>query len=504
MKTHTDTNLCIVGGAGAGLCAAVRAAQCGVKHILVLDKQPKMGGCTRMAQGMFSCESPVQKRNGDQMLSADECFHYHMDMTNWEPDGKLVRKWLTTTGKVVGWLEDYVGVEFIQAAPWSTGLPAYHMTAKPTGNEIVNHLLAKCRALGVELVTNARARHLLQKDGAVIGVQAEKDGEEWEIHAKRVILATGSISANQELIQRFYGRDNDMSHVRIMANVPHNTGDGLLMAEELGAANTPVASLFIGPHNHPYNPRTGLLIRRPHVVKVNRDGERFTNEDQIITRRWGWTLAVSLDRQPEKKCFALMDASMLRYFLEHKQNYYPLEMIHGTGHTNIKDDYGKDEAKSLDWNNPTKWLDHIVEDIEAEIAGGRIAKCGSYAEMAQVIGCTPRKIEETISNYNRYCAQGYDEEFLKEPEYLFPLTEFPIYVMKAYQGIDTPIGGIRVNHEQKIVNKELYPIPNLYGAGIMTGGWLGRNYGFFGSEMSYVTYSGYAAGEHAAKEILGE
>ena len=106
MKTHTDTDLCIVGGAGAGLCAAVRAAQCGVKHILVLDKQPKMGGCTRMAQGMFSCESPVQKRNGDQMLSADEYFHYHMDMTNWEPDGKLVRKWLTTTGKVVGWLED--------------------------------------------------------------------------------------------------------------------------------------------------------------------------------------------------------------------------------------------------------------------------------------------------------------------------------------------------------------------------------------------------------------
>ena len=38
MKTHTDTDLCIVGGAGAGLCAAVRAAQCGVKHILVLDK----------------------------------------------------------------------------------------------------------------------------------------------------------------------------------------------------------------------------------------------------------------------------------------------------------------------------------------------------------------------------------------------------------------------------------------------------------------------------------
>ena len=31
---------------------------------------------------------------------------------------------------------------------------------------------------------------------------------------------------------------------------------------------------------------------------------------------------------------------------------------------------------------------------------------------------------------------------------------------------------------------------------------MGRNYGFFGSEMSYVTYSGYAAGENAARDIL--
>lgn len=501
MKKAVD--LCIVGGAGAGLCAAVRAAQCGVKSILVIDKQPKMGGCTRMAQGMFSCDSPVQQRNGDKMLSADECFTYHMDMTNWEPDARLVRKWMTTTGKVVNWLEEYAGVEFIQAAPWSTGLPSYHMCAKPTGNEIVNHLLVKCDELGVELMTRTRAKHLMTDDaGNVIGVQAEKDGEGLEITARRTILATGSISANKELIARFYAQDGDMSGVRIMADVPHNTGDGLIMAEELGAGTTPIGNLYIGPHNHPSNPRTALLLRRPHVVKVNRDGERFTNEDQIITRYWGWTLAVSLNRQPNKMCYGIMDSSLLRYYLENKQNYYPLEMIHGTGHTNIKDDYGKDDAKSLDWVSPTKWLDNIVKDIESEIAAGRIVKCESYREMADAIGCTEEAIRTTIENYNRYCEQGYDEELLKEADYLFPLTEFPMYVMVGHQGIDTPIGGLRINHEQKVLTKELYPIPNLYACGILTGGWMGRNYGFFGSEMSYVTYSGYAAGENAARDIL--
>lgn len=150
MKKTVD--LVIVGGAASGLCAAVHAAQLGVKHILVIDKCPIMGGCSRVAQGVFSCDSPVQKRTGVQMLSADECFTYMMDMTNCEPDGKLVRKWMTTTGKVIGWLEDYTGVEFIEAAPWSTGLPSYHMTAKVTGNEIVNHLIDKAKELGIELV----------------------------------------------------------------------------------------------------------------------------------------------------------------------------------------------------------------------------------------------------------------------------------------------------------------------------------------------------------------
>ena len=66
-----------------------------------------------MAGGVFSVESPVQKRQGTQ-LTIDECYTFHMDMTNWESDGRLVRKWMNTTGKVIGWLEDYTGVEFVE------------------------------------------------------------------------------------------------------------------------------------------------------------------------------------------------------------------------------------------------------------------------------------------------------------------------------------------------------------------------------------------------------
>jgi fumarate reductase flavoprotein subunit len=494
-------DLCVVGGAGAGLCAAVRAAQLGVERILVIDKQPRMGGCTVMAGGVFSVESPVQKRQGTQ-LSADEVYAFHMDMTNWEPDARLVRKWMTGTGRVIGWLEDYAGVEFVKAVAFSGPVDAYHMTEKSTGREIVNRLLDTCAELGVELVNNVRAYKLVVGEGGrVNGVLARRGDEEWHIETKAVIIATGSISANRDLIQRFYGGENDMSHVRIMANVPHNTGDGLLMAEEIGAADTPMASLYIGPHNYPHNSRIGLIVRRPHTVKVNRDGERFTDEGMPLTRTWGWMMSVSLDRQPEKLCYGIVDESIIEFFQQKPKNYTAFEYMQGFQPTAATGSEAGD-VKMPDPAEAVAWIGGIRADIAAEVAAGRAWVCGSSAEVAAVIGCDAAVVEKTITDYNRFCAQGHDDDFLKDKEYLLPLAKPPYYVFKAYQGIDTCLGGLRIDHNQRVVNKELRAIPGLYAAGVVAGGWLGRNYGFFGSEMSFVTYSGYAAGENAAKEVL--
>jgi predicted oxidoreductase len=49
----------------------------------------------------------------------------------------------------------------------------------------------------------------------------------------------------------------------------------------------------------------------------------------------------------------------------------------------------------------------------------------------------------------------------------------------------------------EVLNKELNPIKNLYAAGVVAGGWCGYGYGFWGSEMSFTIYSGYAAGKYA-------
>lgn len=156
--TEMSADLCIVGGAGAGLAAAVSAKEAGTKKVVLLEKMKKTGGCTRLAAGMFSVESPAQKRLGLH-YTADECFIEHMDMSGWECDAKLVRKWMRNTGNITRWLEEK-GCFFDRVVTFAAGKRLYHMMEKSTGNAIVNQLTRACEDNGVEILLNARAENV--------------------------------------------------------------------------------------------------------------------------------------------------------------------------------------------------------------------------------------------------------------------------------------------------------------------------------------------------------
>ena len=104
-----QVDLCIVGAAGAGMSAAVSAAQHGVKRILVLEKMKNPGGCTVMSAGMMGIDTPAQRRFGKH-LDVDEAYRKLMRILNWRCDAKLVRKWLLGSGDNFRWLEE-LGLE---------------------------------------------------------------------------------------------------------------------------------------------------------------------------------------------------------------------------------------------------------------------------------------------------------------------------------------------------------------------------------------------------------
>ena len=125
-------DLCIIGSAGAGLTAAVKAKELGVKDVLVLEKQGSTGGCSKLPCGVFAIESPVQKRFGFH-YDVDDFFKRLMLVTNWNCDAKLCRKWLTGSGETIRWLES-MGMEFDAVRP-ANGIEGkaastYHYTRK--------------------------------------------------------------------------------------------------------------------------------------------------------------------------------------------------------------------------------------------------------------------------------------------------------------------------------------------------------------------------------------
>lgn len=500
-----SVDLCIVGSAGAGLTAALKAKELGVKDVLVVEKQGTTGGCSKIPCGIFAVDSPVQKRFGFY-YDPDDFFRRLMMVTGWNCEAMLIRKWICGSGETIRWLESY-GMKFDAVRPGNgiEGYAAstYHYTRQEgyhTGAQIVKALMRGCDQYGVEFMLNTRAKHLIREEnGPVTGVICEnKQGEQVVIHAKAVILGTGSISSNKDLIKRFY-KGEAYEGIRIMAEIPHNTGDGLIMAEEIGASDAPISTLFIGPHNHfpGASEYVGSLIRRPEPIRVNRLGERCSDESWTSYTDFGWMIGVNLDRQPGKVIYGILNKKMIDNW--QKNGRRPVHMIEEltTQYTKKRDP----DVLDCDVDYGT-WLDPIYEELDKEIAAGRAAKCETVEEMAAYIGCDVKALRKTLHDYNHYCDIKYDAQFLKNPNALVPINEPPYFVLRGPTGIDTCLGGLLIDHYQRVLDKKQYSIPGLYAAGVMTSGWTQQGgYAYFGSELSYTLFSGRNAGENAAAYI---
>jgi len=200
-----------------------------------------------------------------------------------------------------------------------------------------------------------------------------------------------------------------------------------------------------------------------------------------------------------------MDENILSSMIANKKNYSTFERLIGSKrYIDTDTDTRVENVEGMSQVESTEWLDDIREDIRSEEEAGKLKILKTLDEVAEYIGAKPETLKKTIAQYNTYCKNKYDDEFLKDPEFLLPITTPPYYVFKGYQGIDTCVGGLRINHNLEVLNKELYPIKGLYAAGVVTGGWMNQGYGFWGSQMSFVFYSGNTVGKIATEYADGQ
>ena len=348
-ETH---DVIVIGGGGSGLAAAVSVAQ-HRGRVLLVEKQPSLGGTTGIAVGSFTAAGTrwqkaqnAQDTSGDHAEDAGKFARPEIEARN---NHSLRKFFIEHAAETLAWLES-LGVEFIGPSPEPPNrVPRMH-NAIPNAKSYIAALQLELGRLGGTIMTNAAVAELLRENGRVVGVRiAAGSGSESSkvLYAKRgVILAAGDYASARDLIRRFKGFGYDA----IEGINPLAGGDGQRLVEAAGGqlVNMDVTYgpelRFVSPTRPGFQswlpagrwssrlmaaaarlaPRwilrayiKQLLVTWQHpenslfddgAILVNCRGDRFCNEREWPARE----LAVA--RQPVKIGFILLDGRLIERY----------------------------------------------------------------------------------------------------------------------------------------------------------------------------------------------
>jgi fumarate reductase flavoprotein subunit len=473
----------VIGAGGAGLMAAQAALESGARDVVVLEKAAAPGGNTSQSAGMFAVGSPAQRRKGIE-VSAEEVFREKMAYANWRVDPGLVRDCIGLSGPIVerfeslGMCFDNV-IEFVREG---TAPRLFHSFSPGPqgfiGRRVVAALADECEREGARILCGIAVTGIRTGEGGKIAaVEAHSGDRNVHVGTRSVILATGGFGANKGLLEKYFPGHGDV----FTQNFPEMTGDGLLMAEGLGAIIDDNRVLLVtGPHHYPWSHVLSLLVRRPDILLVNKQGERYCAETIFLDNHT--EAGNALSRQPEMICYALLDSSMLDRIVMSGQ------VIGG-----MEREAGGNGA----------WLRELGGELEAGVTRGTVFRSSEWEDIARWMGADPNVLSVTIRRYNDHCHRGHDDEFCKEEGFLLPLRTPPFYAVLGRQGFDTTLGGIKVSRGMEVVGRQGGPIPGLYAAGDCASGWEHSDYNLRhpGSAMTFALCSGHIAGRRAAEYV---
>ena len=445
-----DTDVVVIGGGGAGFAAAVSAKEAGADVILV-EKLASVGGNTLISGGEYAAPAnDLQKEEGIE--DSKELFAKDVEEAGGNPE--LIKVLADKATEDAYWLRDDIGVEWLDSLMFFGGhsvkrslIPAAH-----TGNELIKNYLKKAEELGIEVLTETDVKEILSKDGKVCGIKAETKDGELVVNAKSVVVASGGFGANADMC---YENDKEIDEHVLSTNSPGATGDGILMAEKLGADTVDMDKIQLYPV---CDVETGKLLYCGDTrlvggaLLVNKEGKRFVEE--LGTRR---EISMAIKAQTDYVGYVLWDETSNEKTGTMKSN--------------------PEEAKSL-------------------FDRGLMVKADTLEELADHFGIDKDALLETVKTFNENSAKKEDPEFNLRM-LGWQVKDAPFYMMKAAPAVHHTMGGLKINTDAQVLNKDGEWIDGLYAAGEVTGGIHGSNR--LGSvAMADITVFGRIAGENAA------
>ena len=473
---NLTTDIVVVGSGMAGLAAATEAGETGA-NVIVLESQEIVGGNSNLTEGVMGVGTPLQEKQGIN-VDVPYIFHLEQEFQNYNIDPILWETIFTNSSGNIQWLEDH-GVNFAFVSSPGNSAKTWHVYDGPEdrlGFEANSKLAKAAEAAGVRLIMNTEGRTLKMSGSRVVGIEAfSKDGTQYSIDAKAVILAGGGMGANMEELGRITNRVPDNLHYY---GAPGNNGTCIRMAEQAGGG-TPkniiismVGSSVEGCHVRSQLSESGAM--EGWNIWLNQNGVRFANEGLVDQ----YSRACNLI-QNQQKTFSVYDQNTFEKLMtDGCANGWGMFVLPGTKLTDL--------PKELEQykDNPFIYVADTLEDF------------------ADHFGINPDAVKNSIAEYNGMVAAGEDTKYHKPAELLRSVSRPPFYCFRIKANNLNTMGGIRIDTSCHVLTEQYVPIPGLYAAGMDCSGFSGETYGLNipGSCQGIALGTGRIAGANAARE----
>lgn len=518
-----NCDVLVIGLGVAGLCAARAAVEEGADVICV--EQSENYNCRAAQFGSINSEHAV---GAGVEFSAEEktgMLNAELQANGWRPDARIWRTWIDNSGAAFDWHisanPDIVWLD-PNLTPSESGIdgaavPTKGMNAESTDGKMymtcfnnpknpeydyaselypmypdvicfrpdqvaLNDKIMEIISSQARVHFSTRADLLITgADGSVTGAWCTtSEGKILKINAKAVVDSCGDYGSNTEMRSYFSHESFEMSawvwSSMDSAGNPTNMGSGLKLAAWAGAAPDFSAAACM---THSFG---GALGCDPFLL-VDKNGGRFCNED-VPGHLWSQVTI----RTPGKVCFQIFDSK------------YP-EQVHSmpTGHAC----YWKitEDKESEPWG---RYVEDIGFRTPEAVTEAATAVADTLDELAEQLGVDAEGLKATVERYNQLAEQGYDEDFGKRADRLYPIVEPPFYGSR----IDGTFAfcmthGVLADAACHALNAEREPVKGLYVAGNSMGCRFAEDYPttIMGVSHGMAMTFGRLAGTNAAKGV---
>ena len=488
-----DADVVVIGAGGAGMTAAMTAADAGQK-VVILESQAMVGGnSARATGGMNAAKTVYQDENEfDQAAGVEKTLAtaaekyadnetitalaktvseqwaaYQANPTGYFDsvelmeldtmvggkginDPELVKTLCEGTADAIDWLDEN-GITLHNVSSFGgASVKRIHRPVNEEGKVVsvgaymIPLLQENCEKRGIDIVLNTTVDTILtDANGAAVGVSGtDKDGNTVVVNAKSVILATGGFGANLDMVTQYKPELAGF----MTTNAAGAQGQGIEMATAIGAGTVDMDQIQIHPT---VEANTAALIteglRGDGAILVNANGERFI--DEVGTRD---VVSAAEIAQPGSYSWLIVDQAMA-------------------------------DASSV---------------IQGYIKKGYTKTGATYEELAKELDVDPAAFANTMETWNSYVEAKNDPDFGRT-SFANPLNNGPYYAIKVTAGVHHTMGGVTINSATEVLKEDGTVIPGLFAAGEVTGGVHGANR-LGGTAVADFVVFGRIAGESAA------